>query len=86
MLCEAPKPFPSPLADELPHPPPKSEVAGAAAAVVLVDEVVGFASDQAFEEPQASKLEVRLIEGDIAAAGAGAGAGAGWDRLNAELE
>jgi hypothetical protein len=55
--------------------------------VVAVVEVVGLASDQAFEEPQASKLEVRLIEGDLAAAGAGAGAGAGvgCERLKAEV-
>lgn len=84
LLMEAP-PKSDVLVVELPHPPPKS-----AAAVVFVVDVVGLESDHAFEEPHASKLEVRLMDGDLAAAGAGAGAGAGVgcgeERLNAELE
>jgi hypothetical protein len=69
---------------EDPQPPPKS--IGAALAVVVVVDVVGLAPLHAFDDPQASKLEVRFMEGDLAAAGTGAGAGVGWERLKAEVE
>ena len=81
LLALAPKALP--LVELDPHPP-KSPIPEAEAVVVDV-EVVGLASDHAFEEPHASKFDVRFMEGDLAAAGAGAGAGAGFERLNAEL-
>lgn len=55
--------------------PPKSPADDDAVALVLVVDVVGFESLHAFDEPQASKFDVRFIAGDFAAAGAGAGAG-----------
>jgi hypothetical protein len=58
--------WPNPALDD-PHPKSLDAVAVA----VLVD-VVGFASFQALEEPQASKFDERLIVGDLVALCTGA--------------
>jgi len=69
-----------PLEEPQPNPPEAGTVA------VVVD-VVGLVSFQASLEPQASKLEARLMVGDLATDAAGAfwEGGAGLERLNAEL-